>query len=210
MVFAKYMENPKYRIYIIAAGLTILFMLLGAGFWFVHKYFKTKKTQQATGELEQIINVQHSGSIDFKDMSDLITDIADKYKNTKLYPFFIAYKSEFELQQNNEKEAIELLDKMSDLMNSKEPLYYIYSIKKALIKLDSSIDDFHKQGYNELTVLSNDMNNPLQDMATYNLGVYELSKSNKDEAKKLFEVIILRDRKSSHWYSVAQDKLKFL
>jgi len=212
MVFSKYIENPKYRIYVIISAGILALIVLVIGAWFVYNRYLSKQEQAATSEFAQIIEDYNMASTDqeINDLKEVITSVANKHKNSKLYPFLIAYKSDLELKQNNDKAAIDLLDIMFEKMDQNNPLYYTYAIKKALLKLDSKIDDLCNKGYNELKDLSNDIKNPLQDMATYYLASYELSKSNKDKAKELFDIIVLKNRQESSWYFMAKDKLESL
>lgn len=212
MILAKYIEDPRYRIYLIVFVVLITLAASGAGLWFFYKYYENKRSQDITIKLAQFIEDYDKSSNleDIKELQDVLTVISDKYKNSKLYPFLIAYKSDIELKQNNEKRAIELLDDMVNSFNVSAPLYYVYAMKRAFLKLNSKINSFNNQGYTELKTLSNDVNNPLQVMAIYHLGLYEFYKGNESEAKKLFETVLLKAKQSSGWYFMAKTRLRFL
>lgn len=212
MIFAQYIDNPKYRTYIIAIIIAAIVSALGAGSFFIYKYYLDKKSENATFKLAQIIDEYRKSSSlnEVKDLIQIIESTSKNYKNNKLYPFFISYESDLELKEANEKEAIKLSDEFLKLIDEKNPLYYSYAIKNAFLKLDSKDSHLNSIGYKELNNLANNVKNPLQDMVIYNLALYELFKSNKEQAKLLFEKIVLKNKESSFWYIMAKSRLESL
>ncbi len=215
MVYSNLVGNSKHRNYIVLLVMAfVLTALLGLS-WFGYSYYKNKSEQAASQEFAKIAQeyskkIHLNNKDDLNDIEHILKAAAQKHKNSKLYPLFLSYQADALLKQNKYKEATEIFDTIVNSVKQNDPLYYAYSIKRALLKLDSKDAQLESQGYDELKELANNVNNPLQDMAIYNLGLNEFFKSNKDKAKELWQTIINKDKQDSSWYNLAKSRLESL
>lgn len=174
----------------------ILFILSSSLSLFIYKIYRNKNDVKALKDLlDNIISfnvTKDSKNLDENAFNAIYKAFdlgAEKYKNSNLYPYFLLYKAEILIEQNKKLEAIEYLSKAIYYINKNSIIYWTYSLKNALLKIDSKDDKYVQIGLNELKDLSQNNNNELKDMAKYYYGLSLYSLNKKDEAKAIWDTI---------------------
>jgi predicted Zn-dependent protease len=133
---------------------------------------------------------------------------AQEHSSSALHPYFVLHQADALVQQGKLKVALILFDKALTEMPNKQPLYYVFALKRALVKNDTDDAALQKQGREELEALSKDGANPLQDMALYYSGLDASLRNEKELADKKFQEIIAHGKDDSYWYQQAQTRVK--
>ena len=194
------------------AGILVLAGLLGAG-WLGYSWYMRSKEQSAYKDLAESIDgytktrMMPGGAEKWVDVERGFRAGAERNPSTKLQPYFLAFEAEALLEQGKSKEAIGLLDKAVGMISRNNSLYFLYALKRALMKIDSSDEVLQKSGRQELAELAKDTANPVQDMARYYSGLDALSRGDTAAAKNFFQEV---GQPTSFWYQMAQDKLREL
>ncbi len=204
------------------AGILALAGLVGAA-WAGYTWYKRSKEQGAYRDLAQSIDgylKMRYGASEMGKWADVEKGFeagAGRNASSKLLPFFLAYQADALIEQGKLKEAIGLMDRSVSLLSPANPLYFLYAIKRALLKIDFSDAQTQQQGRKELDALMQDTTNPMQDMARYYSGVDALSQGDTAKAQNLFGQIRAHvpsqsgtEEADSLWYQMAQEKLREL
>ncbi|MFA6065920.1 MAG: hypothetical protein WC707_01940 [Candidatus Babeliaceae bacterium] len=133
----------------------------------------------------------------------------DRYKKTSFGPYFLAFKADALVRLNKQAEAITTMGLMVEKLSTASPLYYLYAIKHALLKIDSSDTIIKSEGYADLEKLSEAKKNPYQDMALYYIGYNAYVYGDPERAQKVWTKLIRLHGASSIWSQMAQAKLEF-
>ena len=185
----------------------VLAGLLAAG-WFGYSWYVRSKEQAAYKDLAESIDGYNksrlSGTEKWTDVERGFEEGAKRNASSKLQPYFLVYQADALIEEGKQKEALALYDKALGLIPRSNPLYFLYAIKRALMKLDATDDGMQKQGRQELTMLAHDTANPMQDMARYYSGLDALSQGDASTAENYFKEI---SQQSAYWYQKAQEKL---
>ncbi len=186
--------------------------LLTAG-WFGYAWYIDRYEQAAYKDLAESIDGYYKAlsSTDagrWADVERAFQAGSERHKSSKLYPYFLAYKADALSYQGKQKEAQEVMNVLLTSMNTKHPLYYFYTTKAALMKLDASEEAVKKEGRDQMQKLAQDNKNPARDMALYYRGLDAWQQGNKEDAQKLWNDIIAQGNKDSQWYQRAQAKIR--
>lgn len=133
---------------------------------------------------------------------------AEAHRSSVLYPFFLAFEADALTRLGKVQEAAVLLDKAVKLMDQKNPLYYLYALKAALVKIDTQDATLEKEGRASLDSLASTAANPLQDMALYYGGLDADTKGDRARAISKYKEIITHGKQDSYWYQQADAKVK--
>lgn len=151
-------------------GLLVFAGLCAAG-WFGYSYYVGTKEQAAYKDLAELIDgyvKAHSldqGAQKWTDVERAFDVGAQRHSSSALYPYFLAYKAEALVQQGKLKEAAGVLDMVVSKINTQQPLYSVYALKRALVKIDSNDELLRKQGQDELAELAKDVKSPVHTLA---------------------------------------------
>jgi hypothetical protein len=133
---------------------------------------------------------------------------AEAHRSSVLYPFFLAFEADALTRLGKVQEAAVLLDKAVKLMDQKNPLYYLYALKAALVKIDTQDATLKKEGRVSLDSLASMAANPLQDMALYYGGLDAETTGDRTRAISKYKEIIIHGKQDSYWYQQADAKVK--
>jgi predicted negative regulator of RcsB-dependent stress response len=133
---------------------------------------------------------------------------AQQNKSSRLAPYFKVYQADALLQEGKTEDAMQLLNNAIQDLKQDSPLYFLYRIKRALIKLDASSEEMRKEGDSELDQLSQDIHNSYRDMAAYYRGYYAWNRGNKAEARQIWSNINKVATPNSPWAQLAFVKLQ--
>lgn len=135
-----------------------------------------------------------------------------QHNGSSLAPYFLALEAQSLVGQEKLSEAISLMDRVIGMISQRSPLYYLYAIQTARMKLDSEDTSIKNDGLKSLEALSQDTKNKNRDEALYYLANYCVSQGSLDRAKELFNQLVVAYPEgglaSSPWTVLAQEKLK--
>lgn len=194
----------------VAVGL----VALGAAGWYGYSWYSKKREAAAHKDLAENIDEFYNklGTVKsetfWADIERAFATGAKAHKHSKLYPYFLAYEADALVHQGKFNEAIDVMKTMLSKLDKSNAFYPMYATKLALIKTDAPNIDVQKEGQAELEKLSQDSNNPLQDMALYYLGLLAAHRSDTTKAKEIWHAIVNKADNKSGWYAMAVEKLK--
>lgn len=178
----------------------------GAG-WFGYSWYKRGQEQAAYKDLAESIE----GYVKARNQGQRWADVergfqsgAQRHSSSALQPYFLVYQADALIELGKQQEALAIMDKALGMIARTNPLYYLYALKRALIRIDMQEAAIQKQGREELHALAKDSSNPAQDMARYYAGVDALLHSDKEAGEKFLTDI---SQESGLWHQLAQDKL---
>lgn len=183
-----------------------IFALVG---WYGYRWYKTKLEYTAQRDFSEsaqdfykLFASQKSAKA-WNDVEQGLAFRAEQNKNSTLAPYFLVYQADALLQEGKSAEALALLNRAITQLEKTSPIYYLYRIKRALIKLDAEQEAIRMEGVAELDVLSQDKDNQYQDMAGYYRGYYAWNTGNKNEAKQIWSQLSRFAAQGSPWAQLA-------
>lgn len=206
--FDKIVKQAKanYQI-LIASGLGIA--LVGSGIW-GYVYYKNKVRAQAYKDFmvamqyyegavkskkdkynSQNIKFFQSESDKWQQTEQVFRQDYEKYKNTEMAPVFLAFLSESLLNLGKVDQAVESLRSFIGQVSSKE-IKDCYTLKIALIKMDSKDAKIKEEGLNDLIAIANDDNNLSNEIALYFAGEYFWNQKNYNEVKNYWQRFLVK------------------
>ncbi len=133
---------------------------------------------------------------------------AKEHRSSVLYPFFLSFQADTLIRQGDLAQGASLLDQAVSAMDQQHPLYYLYALKAALVKIDTKDAELVKKGRQEIDTLAKSKVNPLKDMALYYKALDADTQGEHDLARTIYKQIIAHDKKDSYWYQLADMKIK--
>ena len=193
------------------AGLITIFIGALTLGWFGYDWYRKGREQVAYKELAESIDSYSrimGGQTDLLDSERAFAAGAKNNSSSVLYPFFLSFQADTLIRQGKLVDGASLLDKAVSSMNTQHPLYYLYALKAALVKIDTQDATLEKQGRSDIDALASSKANPLKDMALYYKALDADTRDEHDTARSTFQEIIANDKKDSYWYQLADIKLK--
>jgi len=199
------------RIYygVIAAG-CLAVASLG---WVGYRWYRVDKERAAYKELAEAID-SYGKIITTTDAVDQLTDSeraflasAEQHKSSVLFPFFLAFHADALIRLGKIREAADQLDIAVKAMDASQPLYYLYALKAALVKIDTQDVSLEKEGRAQLATLASQTSNPLRTMAQFYSALDADTQGDRTRAVSLYKEIIAQSKKDSYWYQLADAKL---
>ncbi len=187
---------------------------LVTGGWFGYRWFQASKERAAYKDLAESIDSYErvttlaDSETELKDSERAFRVGAEAHRSSVLYPFFLAFEADTLIRLGKGNEAAAQLDKAVKAMDQQHPLYYLYALKAALVKIDTQDATLEKEGRASLDTLASSAANPLQDMALYYVGLDADTKGDRARAAAKFKEIIAHGKKDSYWYQLADAKVK--
>ncbi len=178
--------------------------------WFGYTVYRAHAERSAYKDLAESIDgyakVRGSVAKDEKwaDVGAAFKVAAARHGSSHLHPYFLFYEADALLQQGKQKDALVLMQKGLAEVPKNQPLYYLYALKQALLKIDA--EETASQGRQELDLLARDSANPVQDMARYYRAVDAELRGESAEAEKLFQELRTQGDPSSSWVHLAQNR----
>ena len=199
-------------------GVFLIGTIIGAGY-FGYSWYRNAKEEAAYKDLSESLEgyakVAGSPGLSQKDASAKWAEVlqalevgAQLHSSSSLYPYFLAYQADVLEQQEKNAQALPILDKAVALMDKSHPLYYLYVLKAALMKSDSSDAATAQKGRELVEELANDNANPFQDKARYYSALGARSRGETDAAQKRLQQIITAGDESSVWYQKALNSMR--
>lgn len=178
----------NYKALIYAAAIALLILSSGALAWFGYSWYKSNRLEEAyqalTESIEEIDKAKTTtGQITWEEVIASLDEGAKRYSDTKLYPYFLVYKSEVLKNLNKDKESKDALEEAIKAMGSGSKLSGLYAIKEAFNKLNSDKKELNQEGFNLLEKLSKSKDGNTRQVALYYLGYYNYLNGNFSKAK---------------------------
>ncbi len=206
--------------YLRHAVVALVFLFLGIISFYIFGYYKNYKQQVAEVALYSALD-EYKNALSQQNVqlwSNVEKAFAAGYKahsGTTLAPVFLSYQADALLNQNDIKEALNIMSKAVDLLSYDNPLYYEYAVKYAMMQIDSKDEMLSKKGLDQLEKLAGAAKNPLKDMTTYYLANY-LINVDAQKAKNLLMDLASKTPENedmlddSNWSVLAANQLEVM
>jgi hypothetical protein len=195
--------------------ISITVALIGGGvglafYWYTTTIARQEAAQIALAETFMEIERAHRNPEAWQDAELAAKTGYNQFSSSSLAPYFLSLQAESLIEQGKNQEALALLEEVKKSLSSSSPLYTMYALKIARIKLDAQQEDIRQQGLQELEKLAYDTKNQQRDAALYYLSlVYE--KSDMQKAQQLWHEIVAIAAKqqevSNAWAALSQRRL---
>lgn len=216
-------QAKNYYQFLIVGGLGIA--LVGSGIW-GYVYYKNKVRAQAYKDF--MLSMQYyEGAVkskkdknDYPDMrffqsesdkwqqtEQIFRQNYEKYKNTEMASVFLAFLSESLLNLGKTEQAVEMLKSFIAQVSSKE-IKDCYTLKIALIKMDSKDAKVKEEGLNDLIACANDENNSSSEIALYQVGAYFWNQKKYDEVKNYWQRFLVKTTTKSGQTSIYASEVR--
>lgn len=185
-----------------------------------HTYAVQAKAQLQFSEALEVYNKAlamellgiHKGENTFTEWDDAELAFRIGYeqnKNSGIAPFFLAYQAQSLAHQGDYAKALSILDEAQKRFAKDVNWSYLFKITRSLMLFNS---DQHS-ALESLRLLAYDEKNPLNDMALYYLGEYYYAQQDLEQAKKVFNDVVVKDTKNvldiqSPWVELAKNRLQ--
>lgn len=182
--------------------------------WLGYRWYRTDKERAAYKELAQSIDA-YGQVITLENATEQLTDSeraflasAEQHHSSVLFPFFLAFHADALIRLGKIREAAVQLDRAVKAMDASHPLYFLYAIKAALVKIDTQDLSLEKEGRAQLASLASQGSNPLRNMALYYSALDADTQGDRSRAASQYKEIMSHSKKESYWYQLADAKLK--
>jgi hypothetical protein len=213
MMLSNTLLNKKYQTALVVVGIAAG---LGAVGWFGYSWYRVRVEQQAHKAFVESVNdytameksTQEQPA--WHDIGQALANRAQEHKNSVLAPYFLLYQADALLHEGKRENSIEIMNTALEKISKNLPLYYLYALKRALVKIDSNQELLHNEGLKELDELSTNSENPLQDMALYYKGYNAFAAGDAAQAQQVWVQLFAPAYKESLWAQLAQARLQGL
>lgn len=195
-----------------AIALGVAFIL--TGLFFGHRWYVVYREREAQAVLADYMHkAQVDSDASLAAIEMLFQEGAQKQSGSYLEPYFLVFQANTMIKEGKLDDAIGIMEKAIATMSKNNLLLPLFEVKRALMQLDSKVEATKDAGFQKLTELAHNVNNPYADMASFFLGNYYWSEDKLDEATKVWQELIEAQRKqeivaSSPWAQLAQSKLQ--
>ena len=179
--------------------------------WFGYGWHRKGVEQVAYKELAESVDAYArimGEDSDLLDSERAFAAGAKEHRSSVLYPFFLSFQADTVIRQGKLADGAGLLEQAVKAMDQQHPLYYLYALKAALVKIDTKDAALEKQGRQEIDRLASNKANPLKDMALYYKALDADTRDEQDLARSTYKQILSHGKKDSYWYQLADIKLK--
>jgi len=205
--------GKKYQNSIITLAVVICLGVMG---WFGYSWYKKNGEQKAhrafVESVQDYTTMEKSPQEEsaWHDIEQALAQRAQEHKSSVLAPYFLMYQADALIKEGKREQAIEVMNNGLAKISKKLPLYYLYALKKSLVKIDSAQEIVRNEGLQELDELSANSENPLQDMALYYKGYNAFAAGDIARAQQTWVQLFAPVHKDSLWAQLAQARLQGL
>ncbi|HBS48115.1 TPA: hypothetical protein DEO28_03460 [Candidatus Dependentiae bacterium] len=137
----------------------------------------------------------------------------DENKSSSIAPMFLVFKADAMQNLGKSSEALELI-KNATKMIKESSLRDSYSLKLALMQIDSNDEAQKTEGLALLKSLAEKSKSPVNDIALYRLGEYFWILKDYSSAQNYWNILVVEHGKKqeavSYWANLAKEKLKLI
>lgn len=186
MIRIKKFIEDNYKSFIITGCCVVI---AGIGFYFFASHRNKKQEQAQLAYAETLYEVKKSEkNAEQWSQAQLAAQTGYHIYGTSCFaPYFLAVESQVFAHQGNAKQALEKTTQALKKMGKSSPVYTIFAIRQARMKLDSDDAAVQKEGFNELQTLALDKKNKQRDEALYYLGNYYSMQGDTQQAKEVWK-----------------------
>lgn len=203
--FIKYKNH--FMAVVVAVGL-----MIGAAVYFRMSRLKLEASaQQALSESLDDFNKAFDNPELWYDVEISAKTGYKQFSSSSLAPYFLVLQAEALMQQGKIQDSLAIMDSMLKSLVTNSPLYYLFKIKYARMKLDSNDANQEASGLQDLIALSNDKKNNQQDEARYYLGLHYMNHDDLEKAHMVWQELVKAEQDSetiSPWALMAEQALQ--
>jgi hypothetical protein len=177
------------RFWISAGVLSAAILVLALGWWGYGAYTVARDSRAQLTFVEQLERfeiMRMSPDTDVVAWESLEASFARGYvdhSSSSLASFFLAFQAEILMREGKRGRALEVMDKAISGMPHDSIITWLYTIKRAVMRLDSDDKDVSKQGERELLDLAQSGHNKVAGLAWYHLWEYAFVNRDEDMRK---------------------------
>lgn len=200
------------------AGLLFVVLFVVGGFKAKRWYFERQEGaaqlvfSEALEEYDRVLFVDKKGTEEKQKWDDstlAFKVVQDQHSGTAYAKYAEAFQADIEARKGNYSEAVSMLEQFIRKLNAKDPAYYLFKTKVALLKLDAGKTP---EALTELSALESNQDNPNSDTAAFYLGYHYWANDQIKKAKSYWSRFEKdkqpKDReKVSPWSTIVQIKL---
>lgn len=211
------LDFARKNIIAVSAGLALL--VISVGGWYTYRYFDLQKEEAAHTILVDCLAQYEEaaqGRSAWSNVNAMCQAGYEKYRATKIAPYIVAIQVDALLADQKQQEALEKLDVMLTHLSTSSPLYNLYAMKHALLRLDMNDAALKEKGLADLEKLALDNSNIYNDAAQFYLGLYYREQGEQAKATETWKKLIALndtisdDQGKSPWAALAQEKINGL
>lgn len=198
----------------------VLIALVGGGGWKLYRSHVISKENKAQVAFSSALDEYHhlvyssapANDSRWEDAATHFKMVAQKHSGTVYGDFAQAFLADVDFHQDKLEESILLFEQWLTKNSEKNPLYYLYKTRLALVCFDSNQTEKAISMLQELSVNSK---NKYQDMAQFFLGYYYWSQDDLAQAQKVWQTLIdanaqVAPEGRSPWASIVESKLRYI
>ncbi|MFC1842148.1 hypothetical protein ACFLYU_00640 [Candidatus Dependentiae bacterium] len=188
-LFAKNERNASYLKNVLIAALIV--GIAAAGFYGYKFYMHSKESsaQKVFSECMNEFDNAREGTGSWSNVEEAFDLGYKQNSGSSLAPYFLALKAESLYEQGKTKESMDVLSSALNKMSQKDDFYGMYKAKLGLAKMDSKDVAVHKEGFDILKSLSENVNSG-QSTALYYLGLHFWDKNDMQKAKGYWNKLV--------------------
>lgn len=207
----------RYLKYTREITIALLFAAILVGGFVGYRWYRSTQEDAAQllfAEGMELYQQANAGSVQWPQVELFFNLGYERHKNSKLAPYFLAFKADALSQQKKNNEAISALSQAIDQMNAKVPFKTMYQTKLALLQMDNTDATMQEKGLQSLKALAEDTANKESDVAQYYLGLYYWTQNDMTQARTIWQQLISSQMSEQHamspWAAMAEEKLSHL
>lgn len=151
-------------------------LLAGVAAWYGYKRFDTSReavAQEAYVRAQELYTTTvNSPTPDFQRLNAVLQDTYHDYKNRSVAPYLLNLQADSALQQNDLEKALNSMAQALYDLSAHSPLYSLYTVKYALMLIDTQNQEKVAQGLSMLEQVANNKQLHNWDQAAYYRGLY--------------------------------------
>ncbi len=192
-----------------AIGVLALAGLIGGYYWHVTSFNERaqKAFMDSMIEFEQALTGQEG--VSWIDVERTFDTGSRTFAGSTFGPYFKVFQADAYVHQNKHTEAIKVMRDALAQLSPKNPLYFLYDTKLALMLLDSSDDVLHDEGSALLKSLADNTVNGYRDMALYYLGFYARAQDDQVSVQKYWQQLLQEFGSDSVWAEMVNAQREF-
>jgi len=215
--FEKVIEFAQQNLKLVVIVGTTLAASVGG--WYTYRYFDLQKEDSAHTILVDCLTQYEEAAQGKSQWSNVIAMCQagyEKYTTTKVAPYILAVEVDALLADQKQAQALEKLDLMLTRLTSSSPLYNLYAMKHALVRMDMPDQSVKDKGLSDLEKLASDNSNIYNDAAQFYVGMYYRDQGQSTKAADVWKRLIAindtvsDDQAKSPWAVLAQEKINGL
>lgn len=207
----RFVDTKRGQRIVIGSAAVVLVIVAAAGLFYWNRKSLNERAQKAfmesIVEFEQALTGQEG--ISWSDVERTLEVGSREFASSSFGPYFKVFQADTALHQNKHDEAVVLLKEAVSKMSAKNPLYYLYRTKLALMLIDSKDAALHDEGAALLKHLAETSTNSYRDMALYYLGFYARAQDDQATVRTYWTQLMQDFGAESVWAQLVNEQQEF-